>query len=75
MANAEDQQDVIAAQNAQAEAKADVAEFDENALNSVLYQSGKKFNNEIKNSSSYLRKIESPSENYIELISSVNRNN
>lgn len=68
MANAEDQQDVIAAQNAQAEAKADIAEFDENALNSVLYQSGKSFNIESKNGE---REIESPSEHYIELISSV----
>lgn len=71
MANAEDQQDVIAARNAQAEARADVAEFDEHTGNTSLSHQVLSHNIENKSGPKYLREIENPSEQYIELISSV----
>lgn len=67
MANAEDQQDVLAAKMAQAEARVDAAEFDENASFAVTTSSA----GDGSKKSGYLRDIESPSDQYVELINSV----
>lgn len=59
MAKVEDQQDVIAAKNAQAEARMDTADFDESLI----------ANQQSLTENS--RDIDSPSEQYNELISNV----
>lgn len=61
MAKVEDQQDVIAAKNAQAEARIDTADFDENSV----------ANQSIMNLTDNTRDIDSPSEQYNELINNV----
>lgn len=61
MAKVEDQQDVIAAKNAQAEARIDTADFDENSV----------ANQSIINLTDNTRDIDSPSEQYNELINNV----
>lgn len=62
MATVEDQQDVIAAQNAQAEARMDVADFDENLSTNIQ-------STQLAETS---RNIDSPSEQYNELLNNVN---
>lgn len=60
MANAEDQQDVIAAEHARAEAQVDDIEFDENASRPPSH-------------SSNVPDAEDPSEEYIEMMNCVSQ--
>ena len=64
MLSVEDKQDVLAAQKAKEENNVDLIEFDENTLNN-----GRGGGEERGNSCGY---IESPSEQYLELINEVN---